>query len=132
MLATFTWRMPAIARCTRSWRWVGIISNTPMVLTLASGNGDIGGTLDEPIGVAVDAAGNVYVADTINSAVKEIAAVNGSIPASPTITTLGSGFSYPEGVAADSAGNVYVADNGNSAVKEIVAVNGSIPPIRRS
>ena len=51
-------------------------------------------------------------------------AVNGSIPASPTINTLGSGFSFPDGVAVDGSGNVFVADTGNSAVKEILAAGG--------
>src|SRR6185312_16844683 len=78
-------------------------------------------------GVAIDAAGNVYVADSLNNAVKEMLAVNGSIPASPTINTLGSGFSGPQTVAVDRSGNVYVADRLNNAVKEIVEVNASIP-----
>jgi sugar lactone lactonase YvrE len=69
----------------------------------------------------------VYVADTGNNVVKEMLAVGGSIPASPTINTLGSGFFLPEGVAVDAAGNVYVADTSNSAVKEMLAVGGSIP-----
>lgn len=74
----------------------------------------------EPEGVAVDGAGNVYVADSGDNAVKEIVAVGGSIPTSnPTINILGSGFRNPEGVAVDGAGNVYVADFNNSAVKEI-------------
>jgi hypothetical protein len=77
--------------------------------------------------VAVDASGNVFVADSGNNAVKELVAVNGSIPTSPTILTLGSGFFDPEGVAVDASGNVFVADFGNNAVKELVAVNGSIP-----
>jgi hypothetical protein len=71
--------------------------------------------------------GNVYVADENNSAVKEILAVNGSIPASPTITTLGSGFIEPVGVAVDTTGNVYVVDYGNSTIDEMLAVGGSIP-----
>ena len=45
-----------------------------------------------PDGVAVDASGNLFVTDCAPQAVKEILAVNGSIPASPTIRTLGSGF----------------------------------------
>ncbi|HEY2861948.1 MAG TPA: NHL repeat-containing protein [Terracidiphilus sp.] len=82
-----------------------------------------------PQGLAVDAIGNVFVADTGNNLVKEIVAVNGSIPESPTIKTLGSGFTEPEGVALDGSGNVFVADCGycSGTVKEIVAVNGSIP-----
>jgi hypothetical protein len=74
--------------------------------------------------VAVDASGNVFASDDGNGAVKEIVAVNGSIPLSPTIRTLGSGFIYPNGIAVDGAGNVFVADRGTHAVKEIVAASG--------
>ncbi|MGC2211138.1 MAG: Ig-like domain repeat protein [Candidatus Korobacteraceae bacterium] len=82
-------------------------------VTLGSGFGG-------PQGVAVDRSGNVFVADTGNSAVKEILAVGGYT----TVNTLGSGFYYPSGVAVDRSGNVFVADTYNSAVKEILAVGG--------
>ena len=62
---------------------VSFFSTTPV--TLGSG-------FNEPTGVAVDAHGDVFVADSLNNAVKEIVAVNGSIPANPTINILGSGF----------------------------------------
>lgn len=84
--------------------------------TLATGFGNV-------IGIAVDAAGDVYV--PIGSVVREIVAVGGSIPANPTIRTLGSGFTNPYGVAVDGAGNVYVADTGNGVVREILAAGGS-------
>src|SRR6266702_1961428 len=71
-------------------------------------------------GVAVDGSGNVFVADTGNSAVKEILAASGYT----TVNTLGSGFSFPSGVAVDGSGNVFVADTGNNAVKEILAAGG--------
>ena len=87
----------------------------------------LGSGFNAPSGVAVDASGNVYVADTGNNAVKEMLAVGGIIPASPTILTLGSGFNAPHGVAVDASGDVWVADTGNNALKEMVAVDGSIP-----
>ncbi len=85
-------------------------------------------SFQSPTGVARDASGNVYVADPVTPAVYEILAVNGSIPASPTIKTLSSGFTNPQDVAVDGSGNVYVADQiANTGVFEIEAVNGVIP-----
>jgi sugar lactone lactonase YvrE len=86
-------------------------------IALASG-------FNEICGAAVDKNGNVFVADQGNNAVKEILAVNGVIPVSPTIKTLGSGFSSPTGVAVDGSGNVFVADDDNGLVKEITAASG--------
>jgi sugar lactone lactonase YvrE len=63
-----------------------------------------------------------------NNTVKEILAVNGVIPASPTVIQLGSGLEYPYGIAVDSSGDLFVADTFHQAIKEFVAVNGSIPP----
>ena len=57
--------------------------------------------------MAVDAAGDVFVADTGNNAVKEVLP-NG------TIKTIGSGFNGPTGVAVDAAGDVFVADTGTT------------------
>ena len=67
------------------------------------------------------AAGNVYIADTGNSAVKEWNA------ASSTVTTLvSSGLNHPDGVAVDGAGNVYIADTGNKAVKKWNAASSNL------
>ena len=71
-------------------------------------------------GIAVDAAGNVYVADSQNNAIKKIPV------GSNTTVTLASGFNNPYGVAVDASGNVYMTDAGNNAVKEILS-NGGAP-----
>jgi sugar lactone lactonase YvrE len=99
----------------------GRIPDNPTIKILAD-NGFLG-----PDGMAVDASGNVYVADTQHNALKEILAVDGTIPSNPTIKVLGSGLNNPNGVAVDASGNVYVADGGDNLVKELLAVNGSIP-----
>jgi len=96
----------------------GVIPSTPTINPLGGAY-----AFDNPTRLAVDASGNVYVADELNSAVEEITAASGYA----TVKTLGSGFLHPEGVVVDANGNVYVADSGNSQVKEIIAINGVIP-----
>jgi DNA-binding beta-propeller fold protein YncE len=77
--------------------------------------------LFEPFGVAVDGAGNVYIADTYNAAIKEWTAANN------TVTTLVStGLYFPQGVAVDGAGNVYIADWFYNAIKEWTAANNTV------
>jgi len=75
----------------------------------------VGAGFNTPYGIAVDAAGNIYVADANNNQIKKIPAAGGS----PVV--IGSGFATPTGVAVDAAGNVYVADFGSNTVKEILA-----------
>ena len=120
------WRLAAASALTA----VCVLTGVPLGAQTAHSGAvvTVGSGFATPTGVAVDGSGNVYVADNGHSAVKEIVAVNGSIPSSPVINTLGSGFSNPFTVAVDGSGNVYVTDYGNRAVKEIEAVNGVIPP----
>jgi hypothetical protein len=77
----------------------------PTVSTIASG-------VNGPFGLAVDAAGNVFVANTGDNQVDEVT------PAG-AISTFASGFDDPAGLAFDSAGNLYVANAGTDTVSEV-------------
>ena len=94
-----------------------------------------GAQLNQPQSVAVDASGNVYVADTGNNRIREIS--GGTI-----VTVAGNGtagfsgdngratnaqLNQPKGVAVDAAGNLYIADTGNNRIREVV--NGVIATI---
>ncbi len=113
------------------------------VITTVAGGGTDGsddggpataGALNTPSGVAVDASGNLYIADTYNQRICKVS--NGVIT---TIAGIGIGFSgdggpataaeldYPHGVAVDASGNLYIADSLNQRIREIS--NGVITTI---
>jgi sugar lactone lactonase YvrE len=82
-------------------------------------------------GMKVDGNGNIYLASSVGGStggtIQEVPAVNGSIPANPTVLTLVSGAYSPTGVAIDASGNVYFSDETGNAAWEAMAVNGVIP-----
>jgi len=86
-----------------------------------------------PSGIAVDAAGNVYVADTFNNTIREavrngtnwvVTTIAGNYQAYGSVdgTNLNAKFYYPSSITVDSAGNLYVADSGNSTLRKITPV----------
>jgi sugar lactone lactonase YvrE len=82
----------------------------------------LGSGFSTPYGVAVNASGNVFVADSGNNAVKEILAAGGYV----TVNTLSgaSGFNFPTSIAVDSSDNLYLSDAGSNAVYQISAAGG--------
>jgi DNA-binding beta-propeller fold protein YncE len=78
--------------------------------------------LSNPSGVAVDASGNIYIADTDNNRVLKETYSAGSYTES-TVPT--SPLSWPYGVAVDGSGNIYIADTGNDWVLKETLSAGS-------
>jgi len=124
-----------------------------------SGDGRLGAfaQLNEPAGVAVDAQGNLYIADSSNNVIRRVDAktgiittVAGNFAADKANNGLG-GFSGdggpatsaqlndPQGVALDGAGDLFIADTFNNAIREVTptgtistvvnsaSANGGIP-----
>ena len=117
------------------------------IITTVAGNGNLGysgdggwaksSTLNNPTGVAVDTAGNLFIADTGNNCVRKVA-TNG------IITTLAGNGHYgytgdsgpatnamlegPTGLASDAGGNLFIADQGNQRIRE-VTTNGIITTV---
>jgi sugar lactone lactonase YvrE len=114
--------------------------NTSGVITTVAGNGTYGysgdngsatnAELNEPLGMAVDASGNLYIADEANNRIRKVG------PSGIITTVAGygpTGFSgdngpatgaelwYPSGVALDASGNLYIADQNNDRIRKVNA-----------
>jgi sugar lactone lactonase YvrE len=118
-------------------------------ITTVAGNGKTGfsgdggpatsAQLNEPMGVAIDAAGNLFIADTANQRIRKVTAgvittiagngIAGAEDESGESKSFGgdggpavSAQLYsPQGVAIDSAGNLYIADTENQCIRKVAA-----------
>ena len=122
-----------------------VVKATGDIITVA-GNGTAGysgdngpataAELDDPDGVAVDAAGDLFIADSDNNVIREVVKATGDI-----ITVAGNGtagysgdngpataaeLNHPDGVAVDAAGDLFIADTGNNVIREVVKATGDI------
>ena len=79
----------------------------------------VGSGLINPVGLVVDAAGDVFIADSSNDRVVEVSA--GGVQT----TVAASGLDGPQGVAVDGAGDVFIAAFNNSDVVEVPAGGGA-------
>jgi hypothetical protein len=89
-----------------------------------------------PFGVAVDAAGDLFIADSSNNRIREVSGSTqliSTIGGNGVLGATGDGgvavqaeISNPTSIVVDPAGNVYFSDNGNNAVRMISAFDGTI------
>ena len=116
------------------------------LITTVAGNGTRGfagngvaatsAELDFPQGIAVDRAGNLYIADTNNCRIRKVSGgIITTIAGNGTAGYTGdngpassSELNYPYGVAVDSTGNVYIADTLNNVIRQI-STSGTISTI---
>ena len=118
-------------------------SSPPSPATEAAGYSGDGGPataaeLDNPSGVAVDAAGDLFIADTGNNCIREVNArtrhhhhrrrqwrlrATAATAAGHRRRTV-----RPYGVAVDAGGDLFIADTGNNRIREVNAATASSPP----
>jgi hypothetical protein len=88
-----------------------------------------------PSGIAVDAAGNVFVGDTSNNTIRKLTPIGadwvvttiaglGGSPGSADGTNTDARFYNPNGVAVDAGGNLYVVDHRNHTIRRMTPVGG--------
>ena len=124
--------------------------STISIITTVAGTGAPGGyvegtgpatsaTLNEPYGVASDALGNFYIADTDNHVIRLVTKIGGLIT---TVAGTGGPGGYtgdlgpataaklnsPSGVTLDASGNVYIADTNNHVIRLVPKTRKSTPP----
>jgi streptogramin lyase len=121
------------------------ITPAGVVTTLAGSAGISGandgtgiyGLFNQPVGVAVDAGANVYVADTVNCTIRRVSPT-GAVTTVAGIAGIaglrdGAGtnalFNQPRGLMLDGSGNLYVADTGNAAIRKIAADSSVSTPV---
>ena len=110
-----------------------------------TGDGDsaISAHLNNPNGLAFDAAGNVYFADLTNNVIRKVTKSTGKISTVVGTYYTGSTWNYggdggpadsawlggPLGIATDTAGNLYIADNLNNVIRKVTASTGIITTV---
>jgi mucin-19 len=100
--------------------------------------GSNGGTFVNPVGLAYDPAGNLYVSDgnavrQIMLATRAMVTVAGSSkPGCSDGVGAAAAFDHPTGLAYDGAGNVFVADTNNNLIREIVAASHQVSTLAGS
>jgi trimeric autotransporter adhesin len=120
----------------------GIISTVAGTVSYGySGDGGIATSakLYSPEGVAIDASGNIYIADTGNSRIRIVTKSTGIISTAAGIGSPGysgdggiatsAALNYPYGVAIDASGNIYIADADNYRIRMVTKSTGIISTV---
>ena len=118
-----------------------IVISTGVVSTLAGNTtaGSLNGTgttasFHNPIAVATDGLGNLYVSDYSNNEIRKIIISSGVVSTFAGSTTAGStdstgtaaSFSEPWGLVFDGSGNLYIVDSSNSKIRKISIANAKV------
>jgi DNA-binding beta-propeller fold protein YncE len=113
---------------------VTLLAGTPGTTGFANNINPLLATFSRPTGVAVDAAGNVYVADYNNHAIRKITASGAVTTVAGTGSTgsndgvgTAAAFNTPFGVALNSAATLlYVTDQSNQTIRQITLLTGNV------
>ncbi|NEX62930.1 NHL repeat-containing protein [Noviherbaspirillum galbum] len=111
-----------------------VTPNTPPSTSASTSTAGLSARFSFPVGIAIDGAGNLYVADRNNSTIRKItpAGVVSTFAGAPqqagSVDATGgtARFNLPSGVAVDRAGTVYVADTANHTIRRIAATGAVV------
>jgi trimeric autotransporter adhesin len=117
---------------------IRMVTKSTGIITTVAGDGTVGfsgdgglatsSSLHNPRGVAIDASGNIYIADTYNHRIRMVTKSTGIIT-----TEVGNGtlarLRYPSGIAIDASGNIYIADTYNKRIRMVTKSTGIITTV---
>jgi sugar lactone lactonase YvrE len=119
------------------------------IITTIAGNGIYGYTGDggaatsselyNPQGLALDASGNIFIADTYNNRLRKVTVSTGiitTVAGNGTQGSIGDGgaataaeLSLPMGVALDASGNIFIVDQGSNKIRKVTVSTGIITTV---
>jgi trimeric autotransporter adhesin len=130
---------------------IRMVTKSTGIITTVAGDGSSGYSsvgdgglatstrLHNPRGVAIDASGNIYIADTYNNRIRmvtESAGIITTVAGNRTVGFSGDGglatsarLDYPYGNAIDASGNIYIADTDNNRIRMVTKSTGIITTV---
>ena len=128
---------------------IRLVTKSTGIITTVAGDGTRGYTgdgglatsagLNAPLGFAVDASGNIYIADTNNDRIRLVTKSTGiitTVAGDGSFGDYGDGglatsarLSYPNGVAVDASGNIYIADSYYHRIRVVTKSTGIITTV---
>jgi trimeric autotransporter adhesin len=128
---------------------IRMVTKSTGIITTVAGDGTGGYTgdygpatsagLNNPSGVAVDASGNIYIADYYNHRIRMVTKSDGIITTVAGDGTKGykgdgglatsARLDFPQGVVVDASGNIYIADSFNHRIRMVTKSDGIITTV---
>ncbi len=137
-----------VRKVTASTGKISTVAGTGTAGYTGDGTAATSAEINGPTSVAVDGAGNLYIADYYNNRIRKVTAATGiistvagtgtntAVTCTGHTNTVGDGcvatgavIYEPEGVAVDGMGNLYVADTGDARIREVSAATGIISTV---